>query len=150
MFGDSSNSHILFADSRDRRRLLALAIIGSILVAWVVGWLAPFVRHEARLAIAEGRLHNSVVCQAALIVLGFFSCGVAAFGVQARRIGKAVVAAGRFPPPDVSIGLHARVVTGRAATVIGSVQAVLGASLVVAAGVLFFLVLYGLGRLSFG
>ena len=133
-------------DSRERRRLLALLVIGSIVVAWVVDWLTPVVKTEASLAIAEGRLRSSAVCQAVLIGLGLFSCGVAAFGVYAHRFGRSVLAAGRFPPPRFHA---ARVLTGRSAALVGRAQSALGTSLVVLAGVLFCLVLYGLGRLSF-
>jgi hypothetical protein len=136
----------LSAGARERRRMLALLIVGSILVVWVVGWLAPFVRVEARLAISEGRLESSAVCQAVLIGLGFFSCAVAVFGVQAHRFGIAVLAAGRFPPPGTPA---TRVVTGRAALLVGRVQSLLGSLLVALALLLFLLVLYGLGRLSF-
>jgi hypothetical protein len=134
------------SDSRERRRLLALLVVGSIVVVWIVGWLTPAVRHEATLAIAEGRLRSSAVCQAVLIGLGLFSCGIAAFGVHAHRFGRSVLAAGRFPPPGVEAS---RVLTGRSAVLLGRAQSALGASLVVLAGILFCLVLYGLGRLSF-
>jgi hypothetical protein len=132
--------------ARERRRMLALLVVGTILVGWVVGWLAPFVRVEARLAISEGRLESSAVCQAVLIGLGLFSCGVAVFGVQAHRFGMAVMAAGRFPPPGTPA---TRVVTGRAALIIGRVQSLLGSFLVALSLLLFLLVLYGLGRISF-
>ena len=133
-------------ESRERRRLLVLLTVGSIVVVWVVGWLTPVVKTEATIAIAEGRLRSSAVCQAVLIGLGLFSCGIAAFGVHAHRFGRSVLAAGRFPPPGVNA---ARVLTGRSAALVGRAQSAVGTSLVVLSGVLFCLVLYGLGRLSF-
>ena len=132
--------------SANRRRGL-MPLVGTIVVFWVVGWLAPVVRTEARVAIAEGRLASSAVCQAVLIGLGLFSCGVAAFGVHAHRFGKSVLAAGRFPPPGAEAS---RVLTGHAAIALGRAQALLGAALVGLAALLFLLVLYGLARISFG
>ena len=141
---------VISADVRERRRFMLLALVGSLVVVWVVGWLTPRVKLEAQTAIAEGRLAQSAVCQSVLIGLGFFSCAVAAFGVQARRFGKAVQAAGRFPPPGVTVLRSTRVVTGRPAMAVGRVQALLGSSLVVLGSILFFIVLYALARISFG
>ena len=147
MLGGRAHLHPLSPDARERRRLGVILLVGTILVSWVVRWLAPLVRSEASVAIAEGRIESSAVCQAVLIGLGLFSCAVAAFGVHAHRFGRSVLAAGRFPPPGVAA---ARVLTGRGAVAIGRAQAVLGAFLVGLSGVLFLLVLYGLARLSFG
>jgi hypothetical protein len=144
--GGAHRSETISETARERRRMLALLVVGSILVVWVVGWLAPFVRVEARLAIDEGRLESSAVCQAVLIGLGFFSCAVAVFGVQAHRFGMAVMSAGRFPPPGTPT---TRVVTGRAALILGRVQSLLGSLLVALSLLLFLLVLYGIGRISF-
>ena len=146
---DGTTSHdVIHANPRERRRLGALLLVGSIVVVWFVAWLTPRVKLEAELAIAEGRIEQSAVCQSVLIALGFFSCAVAALGVHAQRFGKRVLAAGRFPPPGATVTRTTRVVTGRPAVLIGRVQAVLGASLIVLASVLFCLVLYGLARIS--
>jgi len=147
---DGSTSHdVIHANPRERRRLGALFLVGSIVVIWFVAWLTPRVKLAAQLAIAEGRIEQSAVCQSVLIALGFFSCAIAAFGVHAQRFGKNVVAAGRFPPPGATVSRTTRVVTGRPALLIGRGQAFLGSSLVVLASVLFCLVLYGLARISF-
>ena len=141
---------MISADPRERRRLGLLLLVGSLVVVWVVAWLTPRVKMEAQLAIAQGRLAQSAVCQSVLIGLGLFSCAVAAFGVHARRFGRSVLSAGRFPPPGATVVRATRVVTGRPAMFIGRVQAALGSTLVLLGSVLFFIVLYALGRISFG
>ena len=150
MVEESTPHDVISADPRERKRLLVLLLVGSIVVVWVVGWLTPRVKVEAQVAIAEGRLAQSAVCQSVLIGLGFFSCAVAAFGVHARRFGKAVLAAGRFPPPGMTVVRATRVMTGRPAMAVGRVQALLGSSLGVLGSLLFCLVLYALARISFG
>jgi hypothetical protein len=117
--GGAHRSETISETARERRRMLALLVVG---------------------------LESSAVCQAVLIGLGFFSCAVAVFGVQAHRFGMAVMSAGRFPPPGTPT---TRVVTGRAALILGRVQSLLGSLLVALSLLLFLLVLYGIGRISF-
>jgi hypothetical protein len=137
---------ILRADPQLRRRAVTMVLATAVCGAAAIHWLLPWAHATVEQAVREG-MPRSVVCKSTLGVLSIFAFTVAGFGVYIVRLGRSIVAAGRFPPPGQKVIRDTRVLTGRAAELLGRTQTFLGSALIVCAAALLALTTYGLGKL---
>jgi hypothetical protein len=145
--GGTGSPEIVRADPRQRRlailTVLATAIVGAVAIHWVLPWAIESIERAVR-----GGMPRSVVCKSTLGVLCAFAFLVAGFGFWIARLGRSIVAAGRFPPPGQKVIRDTRVLTGRAAEALGRTQTLLGTALIVLAAALLVVASYGLAVLT--
>jgi hypothetical protein len=122
--------------------VLAGAIVGTLVIATVLPQLRSAIQDASRM------VSFPIACWSFLVALVLIAGSVAAFGVYAVGIGRTVVRARRYPPPGMKVVRDTRVLTGRAAEIVGRVQTGLGAALIALALVLAALSVYAMARLA--
>ena len=124
--------------------LLALAIIGTIEIAWFLPWLSSLVETRA----AQGRSISLLACISFVSIVALLAVPVTVVGVRVVKSGRAAVRHGRFPPPGTRVLRDTKVLEGKPAQVFGKIQRGLGIALVLCALALAVLGGYALALLT--
>jgi hypothetical protein len=136
------------ADPAARRAALlaviAAALVGGVVIVWFLPWLSALVQQRA----AEGRSIGLAVCITFASLVALLAAPVVFLGVRIVSSGRAAARAVRFPPPGARVLRDTRVLTGRAAELVGRVHAALGVALVLCGLALALLGAYALVLLT--
>jgi len=138
---------IVRADAAARGVAVRIVVLAALVGAATLHWGRPWLVHAAERAVAEG-MPRSVVCRSVLVALAGLGCGTGAFGVHAFRLGRRVMREQRYPPKGLRVIRDTRVVEGRVAELVGTVQSGTGILLVAASAALVAVAAYGFAKLS--